>query len=256
VKEVKHPLGEEEYLAWRYLARAYLDLYWRNGLSLEEIARRFGVSKETIRSRMKKLNIPRRKGGELGVPINPDTCYVLGALVGDGYVQRNKANRNYEINLQTTDRIFAIRVKQKLDKLRIPSWLFCPKRRTKAGNTVYWLYFVRKRIYDLVKQIRLNPDILKVLLKTADEVREFIHGFYDAEGCFDRDGYRIELDNTNRRLMEIVYDFLVKLGYKPKFYNYEYHKIPKYRIHIPTTEQSQRFMKEVVGGEIPHARRV
>jgi len=67
-------------------------LYWRKGLSLPEIAEKYGMAVSTLGYWMDKFEIPRRRGGprDSFYAIKPrlkpsdSLSYVLGVLAGDG----------------------------------------------------------------------------------------------------------------------------------------------------------------------------
>jgi DNA-binding transcriptional regulator WhiA len=148
--------------------------------------------------------------------------YLLGALLGDGYVTRVRYKVrgvpcfDYRILLRVKDKEFAEKVAEELRKVGLN-----PKVcRTKDG---YWKTQARSKIfYHWFKTV--NP---KQFLDSEECKLAFLTGIFDAEGYFSKNiyfshrrgryyiKYGISICNNDTNLIHFVKELLEELGFHP-----------------------------------------
>lgn len=173
-------------------------LYREQKMSLEDIARLYGVSRVAVWKYCRDMRLTRRNRSEARleaqkrgkVPQNyfeinerffsawsPEMAYVLGLLITDGCISKVK-NGSYRIRLCLND-------KELLEKVAKTMGSSQPITPSKYQAGLYLFLFGRKRIaQDLItlgvvprKSLVLKfPDVPKVYL------REFIRGIFDGDG--------------------------------------------------------------------------
>lgn len=106
--------------------------------------------------------------------------YILGALLGDGYIYKWK-NYHY-IGLNVVDKNFAEKFAKKLSIYREKKTrAFCYKKRN------IWIVRINDfGLFHIFKTFRENTDnqlIIKSKFQEHSSKLQFIEGFFDAEGC-------------------------------------------------------------------------
>jgi len=218
-------------------------MYWQEEYSFEDIARSLGVSSSSVHYWFKKLGIPtrdqqvytNRRRKKLSTIISkislqrwqndeyrkkrvkelrsrstpnlmpsPSLAYILGALLGDGYI-----NNGRRITLQVKDILFAKSFAAALRNIGLNSGV------CRAGRNMFLAYAWSASFGDWYSKLTLT-DISNFL--TSKELKlAFLKGFYEAEGSVEfRNGWgRLSMFNKNHSLLQLVKNILVSLGYNP-----------------------------------------
>ena len=223
---------------WVVPPKEELSLLYDTGFSLEKIADKYGVSLTAVINRFKKYNIPLRKRADQNslakLDLNkwefveqwkpkttPDLYYVLGILKGDGdvSVQWTKAGTQYKVELTSTDRIFVENFIIYLKKIGIShsGWIFTEKKKNKNWNTAYKTRASCKVFTDWYKTTSL--EWIQKNASTDEHKLMFIKGMYESEGSLlNNNGcHCIEIINSNKQLLKMVYNFINELGFHPTF---------------------------------------
>jgi len=246
-------------------------LYIEKKLSTYKIAELYNVSYGTALKWLRQYNIPRRKPFEyekLKYKWKPFHCselaYVIGVILGDGHLggdDPTKKNILHLIRLTCRDKEFAEAFKDTLEKLGFQGWTYFKKERWRISLKC-------KVLWQFLKQFK--EDVNKVLdwIESEEEKRSFIRGIYDSEGSLNKKRYQISINNTNKRLLEIVQIFLEELGIKSKLslhhraghvrYSKRYKRFITNRkdlwlIQIYKQVNVRRFL-ELIGSSIPRKR--
>jgi DNA endonuclease related to intein-encoded endonucleases len=200
-------------------------LYWDSKLSIANMAQFLGVPYSTLYHWFKKYDIPRRSKSqaiECNLPEpkldpSPELSYVLGVLLGDGFVSRRKSNHGgfgYSIGLHTTNLEFAQCFSNALSSLGLNPKIYFDGY-TSSGNPRYYVVAFSKKFYDWYRSLK-PTDILKLLTNTKCKL-EFIRGFYESEGCYWRKKM-LFFANTNLQVIELVQRLLSEFNFKTKVY--------------------------------------
>jgi len=239
-------------------------LYWEQGLSTYAIGEMYGVSYEAVRYWLKKYGIPRRPKPQVVEPKlspSPELAYVLGVIYGDGTVAKsryvnkrlNKRGYKYVVRLAVIDKQFAEEFMRALEKLGLRPKLYYVVRYPSekmfgdpAKAKPRWVVHAEsKKFYEFVKSLTIEK--LEELVR--DYEQWFVKGFYESEGCVDISPkeYRIRIVNTNRKLMELLFKMLHRLGFRAtlyqQFYEYNGEKRPIYVVQIYGNDQAKRFFE-------------
>jgi len=184
-----------------------------------------------------------------------ELAYVIGAVIGDGYVHRIQKYR-YAVILTVKNLEFA-------EKFAICIGKILGREPPKPIPGKYGTFTVKvysKTLYELLKKpIDINR-IRRYVEHCIRCICAFLRGLFDSEGSIDKDG-EIRVYNTNKSLLEYVKDLLRRLGIKatgPKLHSKA--RTPRkspttgktfltrkhcYRLYIPT-ESRLRFY-ELIG---------
>jgi intein-encoded DNA endonuclease-like protein len=166
-------------------------------------------SKKSKNAILKNLNkaklvlkrLKEKKLKELSNKINSDFAYVLGSVLGDGYIQIREKNSSC-VRISVRDEDFA----QSFYKaLKNWSGLNCR------------IYFYRGfwRVYSssiVVAKALKNFDLSRLRKMPRRIVYSFLRGLYDAEGNVN--GRKIRFYNSDIRLIRLVVDLLTLIGIK------------------------------------------
>ena len=138
---------------------------------------------------------------ELSKAITKDFAYILGAVLGDGYIYLRKYGG--EIRISVRDKDFA---ENFYDSLRKWSNLSCR------------LYYYRGfwRVYSssiIVAKVLKNFDLNKLKDMPEEIIVAFLKGIYDAEGNLNR--RRVRFYNSNITLINLVKKLLEIVGIRP-----------------------------------------
>lgn len=173
------------------------------------IKSKFGISSCTCYS---CLNDSQSPYGVLGkLEQKRDLFYVLGVLLGDGYIYHWKSF--YSVGILVKNKSFAMKFAEHLSKcIGREVFAYCSKKRM--------LWFVRIgnfELFTLFKNFRNDLNFKKAIeVMPKEDALQFIEGFFDAEGCVKiikeniRQTPKVCLDftNTNREVLEAVKQLL------------------------------------------------
>lgn len=194
--------------------------HWRDGKSMSDIAREYGVSPEAISYQYKKLGVKTRsKLQELLFEPSPALSYVIGVLFGDGCVYRNPArNGGCEIKLNVTDRVFALSFSKALNLIGVRSNTLAER----ASNNPKWkatnlTYGNSKSFYEWWE----GHDDQFLIGEAAVFPQDFVRGMYESEGSIKWHHGRLEISisNTDLNLLGVVKDEIQIRGIRCGWFN-------------------------------------
>lgn len=243
-------------------------LYWTDQLSIMDIAQKIGRSKSSIHRDLIFYGIKRRSysesylvrdsnrkcwHNEINLEMKPSLAYVLGACLGDGYVVRKKTERGKCITiLGVTNRKFAEEFASNVRELGLNCSVreIQIKRDAKHKKNIFRATFYCAQFYYWYKSLTFKK--IENLLDTTENIRAFIKGFYEAEGCYYRrssDVARLTISNSNRQLLCLIRKLLKKIGYNFHLNGPIIFKNPKwkpaYRLALAIKEDVNRFLIEI-----------
>lgn len=234
--EIAKKLGVNSSTVQRWLRKYGLirDAWTTRRIVEERKRREKGITKKKIEELYMKLKNYKKVAEQLGIPpsslwylikkygikIKPslrqvdfskekEICYILGVLLGDGYVYKGKTN--YFIHLKVTSKTFAESFCKALKEIGLTPHLFWYEKEQRyiAGCS-------SKIFYNFYKNLTLK-DIRKLVTKNKENMKEFIRGFYESEGTnvisSRKKGWTIAMYNTNLDVILLVKFLLEKLGF-------------------------------------------
>jgi hypothetical protein len=141
-----------------------------------------------------------------------ELSYILGVMKGDGNIYKNR------IQFRTIDEIFAKKFIYYLEQLGIHTYPVFIERRSLSNvdaGDVYCVFASHMLFANWYSNLSL--DNLKT--EVCEFPEEFICGFYESEGSiYDNQGYmRLRINNTDKDLLYLIYEFIRNLGFKPTF---------------------------------------
>lgn len=210
-----------------------LELYWNKRLSLSEIAKAKGCTKRNVEYWMSKFNIPRRSKSEgnkidwmkhprvkYKLSFNPSSlAYILGVVLGDGCIY-SPPNGRYRVCLRTKHKRFAEEFMKALRDVGLRSRLRANNyfhSKNPNWSVMYDVVAHSKELYLFIKHMKENLDELRAFLVNNGVVREFIKGFYEAEGSYTANGIRIT--NTNDEKIRLIVELLASCGFSTSIYS-------------------------------------
>lgn len=177
-----------------------LALEYRSGnISLTKMEQKYGISRQTLSRRFKKLGIDIvNKQNELKFDNtvfdsidNEEKAYWLGFIFADGYI--SSTNNTFEISLKGSD-------KEHLDKfnkfMKHKDRNHVKLGKVKCGESIYdrcrWS-ITNKHLWNTLNSYGCTPNKsttlqfpLITIFKYDHLVRHFIRGYFDGDGCFSR----------------------------------------------------------------------
>lgn len=131
---------------------------------------------------------------------NPETSYFLGALLGDGFVGYYEKRSQYVIGLSVKDKEF-IEEFNKCASIALGKEI----KRIKQYNGMYRVTYSSKEAASLLKD-KPWKDFVHIYEKHP---AEFVRGFFDADGCVQKDG-AVFISNTNKEIILFIQDLLLR----------------------------------------------
>lgn len=206
------------------------EMYWKQQKSIRQIARLHGISCETVWRRMNKHSIARRdKNVAVKLALtSPEVrrrmslklrkkfvayrssalAYLLGVLLGDGYVckvRKTRGGYTYLTGLCVKDRIFAEKFAKTISKIGLNPYIHAEKR----GFHRVWATSID--FYEWYKSLSLEQ--IRELINGFES--QFVCGFYESEGSISLDKSEmlyIQIRNKRRELLSMIQDILDSWG--------------------------------------------
>jgi len=219
--------------------------YWLQEKSLSEIAKILDIGETSVRRWMARHNISRRSPIEAfrkkvlvkpRLHSSPALAYVLGALLGDGYVRQDG-----EIVLEQTVASFAKSFEKALKELQLNPNTY---KRVRGGNRKHTFCTIAySKIFSVWYKSLLIDDIRK-LITTAEEVKGFIRGFFEAEGSNEvrPHSWQVGMYNKNLELLVLVQELCAKLGFN---FRVRKRRDGTYALLIYNWQQCRRFIETI-----------
>ena len=146
------------------------------------------------------------RGGR--IQICPELWYVVGALLGDGYLYRS--SEGYLVGLDVRSKEFAEKFASKQSVVvgrPVRAYYY-------NGNRIWFVRLKNLSLYFLIWNIRSDPGTVLPLIRDGCFERnavEFLEGFFDAEGCVKivKESARrtakvcLDLTSTSRPLLDV-----------------------------------------------------
>jgi len=201
-------------------------LYWEEGMTQEEIAKKMNSYQSSIYRCMKRNNIPTRKKYDhlLKSPDlspTPTLSYIVGVVEGDGGVIKDR--RDYKVRMFSTSKEFIESFKNSLEEMGLNTNVcVCSSDTCKQGYR-YLVKAFSKEFYNWYKKLSTS-DIEELALKNKEHAKSFVRGAYESEGSvwYDkRNGCKLQITNTDEKFVEVVEKAMKKIGFEPKKYIHE-----------------------------------
>lgn len=169
-------------------------------------------------SRTSRDELGRFSAREVNLAPDADLGYVLGLVIGDGFIHATKA-KNYKICLETTRNDYAD-LFARIVKKRFPGLAVCRYRRERTrrfpnGTVVntpsFVTYVSSKRLYQLLrpfKQEDYHWEVPRLVLVSKDATKGFLQGIFDAEGSVDDNTPSIRLYSKHKENLAQVRNLL------------------------------------------------
>ena len=172
--------------------------------------------------------------------INPDLCYIIGVVLGDGSLSKN--NR---IRLGVTNKEFALSFHDCLRKLNFKPSIWLQKRQKENWSDVWRVGVSNEKLFVFLKDLTIKK-IEKVMNNKENSI-QFLKGFYESEGVLLSNRNHIHITNTNLEIMKLVFGLLKKFNLRAKLYGpygpYRSQKISYYRISLHFKNDVERFLE-------------
>ncbi len=201
-------------------------LYYDKELSRKDIANAFGFSEGQVKYWRRKLGLPvrcfrRLVRYKLKFPTSPSLVYILGVMLGDGFLQKRITSHGtqFMVRLRTTEEPFAKSFCHHLRALGMNAYI----KNNPSEPRVYVTIAYCKAFYEWYSRLSLM-DIEEIAKKYP---KEFLRGFYESEGWVSVNTYldkrkpqsrfhiywALGMSNYKRDVLEVVQRVLHKLGY-------------------------------------------
>ena len=151
--------------------------------------------------------------------LSPELAYVLGVVYGDGHV----SIKQRRIILGVTDEDFALKFKSKLEKwssfkARFKKRIKKTDYKVKSRKPQYLCYIDSIEASKFIEKFDLN------LIKNSQNIfkTKFIKGFFDSDGCVNKNRSTITIHNSIYNLSNFVSNLLTSLNIKNKIHSRTY----------------------------------
>lgn len=174
----------------------------------------------------------------------PTLAYILGVMLGDGCSDHHRCY--YRLRLKVTKKEFAEEFARNLKKLGLRPSIGMEKQSKHAfGNKSLWVTTAHsKRFYEWFSKLSL-ANIREILLMDIQNIRGFLKGFYESEGCCSKKKKYLNFSNTQMELILLVQEQLVNLGYYFHFRSVKKQTCIEHRLEIFKQDEVKRFLLEM-----------
>jgi len=166
-----------------------------------------GINEKRLKNLREKILI------KPNLEMNSDLAYALGILFGDGFVVKTKYS--YDIVLDITNKNIALNFLKALRNIGLNPYI--SERMPVNGIGKLKKYIVKSHSLNFGLWFKsLSIDGLRDLLDDKEKIKNFVRGFYEAEGsiCQSKNKYKIiqlSISNTNLELLKLIKDLSVEI---------------------------------------------
>lgn len=176
-------------------------------------------------------------------------AYLLGLLMGDGFVISNKTTKAAIIGFQSTDEKLSLNFLECLSKIGLHAKIFKVKPHNKVSKSdAFSVVSYSKNFVNWYRNLTLEN--LKTLLDSRDKIISFLKGFYEAEGhshISKRGQLTVAFTNTDLNLQKLVQALLLNLGFDFRlngpYWTGRVNEKPYYNVRTSKKLQSLSFLK-------------
>lgn len=140
---------------------------------------------------------------------SPEMGYVIGVMLGDGYVEKEKRGCQYRSILEVKDKDFIVFFAKKLEK-----WIGYKVTVFPPNNKGLWnIKLAQKELNQLLIQYKNNP--LLCLDFPIDVQNKVFKGLFDAEGYIGpaaKNAMRMNISNKNEKIIFLLKQILTNNG--------------------------------------------
>lgn len=150
---------------------------------------------------------------------SPVLSYILGVIFGDGCIYYNDKRQSWGVRLDAKDKGFVEEFREALKLLDLRPRFYTREYRYGKHNFTRKLYYTvadTKALAEFIKKIKTAITELEEIVKPYP--REFLRGFFQSEGSFDRGRWTLSISNNNAFLLSICQKALNSLTFSSKVY--------------------------------------
>jgi intein-encoded DNA endonuclease-like protein len=242
---------------------------YSTGIGVEKVAKILGCSAYAVYMTLKRMGFVRSvsEGNKLKYKVypdlrdrlaekrcknipnlapSPDLAYVVGALLGDGWITKGRCNRKFWLCQAESRREFVEEFAKAARRIGLRVCLVKVRKRGKEKQDQIWAGGCSAKFVEWFS--KLTPQDLEKMFVKREEILAFLRGFYEAEGYVDKRGI-VFICNTNKELMDLVYRWIVQLGFHPTMRMYENRgnggKRPIYLVVLNRRDEARKFLGEI-----------
>lgn len=174
---------------------------------------------------------------------SPDLAYVVGAILGDGWITRGKGNKKFWLCQAESKAKFAEEFAEAVRRIGLKPYLIKVAKRGKEKEDQIWVGGCSMKFVEWLS--KLTSQVLERMFTEREQILAFLRGFYESEGYVDNRGI-VLICNTNKELMDLIHRWIVWLGFHPTMRMYEEgRKRPIYLITLNRKNEARRFLSEI-----------
>lgn len=166
-----------------------VDMYFNQGKTQAQIGKELGIKTGVVEYHFKKHGLIGRKtkysfNKNIVVDSNLGMWYLLGLMSADGWITKTNKSYNVHINLSSKGGEALVEDIKKFLEYTGPVYYYVNKgARLTITSTFLAEWFANKGM--AFKNKTFDLDIPREVFKTEAQVRSFIRGFFDGDGCFE-----------------------------------------------------------------------
>jgi len=240
-KEIENRLNIRKYtFNWWYRQGFPLNIFDKLNKIYFELTRKELPINEILYSckgtRHKSLRLPEK--------LNEDLAYLMGYILGDGHLSNYKKSLRLELYDVCKEHI--INMKSLFKRYFNINRVYIFKDRGNFVlriNSKVLLTFLNK-IFEIPigKKEKIK---IPLIIKEKDLIKEFIAGFFDAEGCIYHNkkyGYSLTISQYRKEILEEIKDYLKSIDIYSKIRE---NRASSFELKIPRKENTLNFSKKI-----------
>ena len=226
------------------------DLYESVDVSRKEIAKRLQRTESSVTNKAHLLQLKKIRINLVRPNTSPSVAlsYVLGTLLGDGYVYL----KQYLIGLGVKAEEFADAYFHALSKIGLH-----PNKYVRPDDGRFVVTAKSKLFCEWFLKLSLK-DIEKLLLTNKALIYAFLRGFFDSDGTINRNAPFIAFYNSNKALLRLVQRLLKEVGFESSFHQHHrkncFGRKPMYVSYLKGGKQAIKDFQDYVEPTIPSKR--
>lgn len=192
----------------------------------EELEKIFNRTWDGIRTKASEIGASKlTTSSDLDLTSSTSLGYILGVLLGDGYIYSNSEKPKYMLGLGVVDEPFCNKLSDEIDEIGLHSSIYKKRQDDCKDGVVYSLECYSKRFVDWYQELDVG-EIFDLVSSSQDILYSFLAGLYDSEGSIN---YRssngtvqnIRLSTTDEDMKNLFVDVFDCLGIDSFVYEYE-----------------------------------
>jgi len=141
-------------------------------------------------------------GGGIDITDDNRLAYIIGLIYGDGSLSKQERTGNYKVVLANNSSRLVEEYRSIMGQLGYNTHQRVQEYEDDNHNPTTYVTTDSKELFKYIQSVISSADRVEEELQTDEHRRLFTRGFYEAEGSFEWDSYRIRISQKDQNILE------------------------------------------------------